>query len=69
MIDFDPRCPPTTNSLNRLRLAAATLPDQVRGKSGYELVSTRAVNTLIQPYTTEIAQFYEQVAVEAKMQV
>ncbi|MBZ0290407.1 MAG: hypothetical protein K8I30_22470, partial [Anaerolineae bacterium] len=65
MTDFDPRYPPTTNSLNRLRLEAAMLPDAMRGKVGYELVSTQAVNALIQPHTGDVAVFYEQAACEA----
>ena len=62
---FDPRFPPTSNSLNRLRLEAAALPDAVRGKTGYELLSTTALEALIQSYTSETAVFYEQVARKA----
>lgn len=62
---FDPRCPPTSNSLNRLRLEAAALPDILRGKRGYELLSTQALNTLIRPYTGEVAEFYQQAALDA----
>jgi hypothetical protein len=65
MTQFDPCYPPTTNSLNRLRLEAASLPDQMQGKTGYELLSTLTLRTLIQPYTSEVTVFYEQVALEA----
>ena len=37
----------------------------MRGKVGYELVSTSALNALIQPYTSEVEVFYKQAALEA----
>lgn len=63
-MDFDPSFPPTSNSLNRLRLASAGLPYSLHGKLGYELLSSAALTMLIQPYTDTISTFYEQVALE-----
>lgn len=59
---FDPRYPPTSNSLNRLRLEAAGLPDDVRGADGYGLVSAHALTGLIAPHTSDLAAFYERAA-------
>lgn len=36
----------------------------MRGMVGYDLLSTQALNALIQPYTREVAVFYEQAALE-----
>ena len=69
MSDFDPRFPPTSNSLNRLKLEATILPDHVRGKVGYELLSTQALHDLIQPHTDEVAVFFEQVTLETEWAV
>ena len=69
MNEFNPLYPPTSNSLNRLKLEAALLPDAIRGKTGYELISTDALNTLINPYTSDIATFYEQVTLETEWAV
>ncbi len=44
---FNPQYPPTENSLNRLRLVVG--PGQaLRGRSGYELLSSLALNHLIE---------------------
>jgi hypothetical protein len=59
---FDPGYPPPSNSLNRLRLEAAGLPDSVRGATGYALVSAEAQMKLIQPHAANYAAFYEQAA-------
>lgn len=68
---FDPRYPPTSSSLNRLRLEAESLPlpANVQGKAAYELLSSLALDALIQPYTSEVATFYEQVALGAEWAV
>ncbi|MCA9903142.1 MAG: hypothetical protein KC547_04735, partial [Anaerolineae bacterium] len=65
---FDPRNPPTNNSLNRLRLEAAELPlpDVLRGKVAYELLSSLALDALIEHHTRDVVVFYEQVALGAK---
>ena len=50
---FDPRYPPITNSLNRFRLEVGSrtlLPDDIRGQTGYKLVSTMALQTLIEKH-------------------
>ncbi len=62
MNHFDPRYPPTTNSLNRLRLAGPLVPAELQGKTGYELVSTAALSTLIAPHTSDMKAFYQHVA-------
>jgi hypothetical protein len=63
--DFDPRYPPTSNSLNRLRLEAASVPDALRGQWGYTLLSAQTLKMLIEPYTPDVAIFYEETAREA----
>lgn len=78
MTVFNPQYPPTTNSLNRLRLVAGCdhlWPDSVRGKSGYELLSSLALNSLIEQHASpdsypaemdaRMAWFYQQVAAGA----
>ena len=60
MNDFDIRFPPTSNSLNRLRLEAAILPDDARGKGGYGLLSSHALQALLQPHTHDVKTLYEQ---------
>lgn len=57
---FDPRFPPITNSLNRLTLAGTAVPEKLRGKAGYELVSDAALAVLIQPFTSSVPAFYAQ---------
>lgn len=81
-MSFDPRYPPTTNSLNRLRLELASpalLPDDIDGKTGYELLSTRALNHLIEDYIQahslavpelpddRMAWFYERVKTDSDL--
>lgn len=68
---FDPRYPPTSNSLNRLRLEAESLPlpANVRGKAAYELLSSLALDGLIQLHTGDVAAFYEQAALGAEWAV
>ena len=53
---FDPRYPDTSNSLNRVVLVdlpGLDVPDDVKGKTGYELVSIAALDKLIETHIQE----------------
>jgi hypothetical protein len=54
---FDPRYPDTSNSLNRVVIAdlpGLNLPDEIKGKTGYDLVSTAALDKLIEANIKEL---------------
>jgi hypothetical protein len=54
---FDPRYPDTSNSLNRVVIAdlpGLNLPDDIKGKTGYDLVSTAALDKLIEAHVTDL---------------
>jgi hypothetical protein len=54
---FEPRYPDTSNSLNRVVIAdlpGMNLTDEVKGKTGYDLVSTAALDKLIEVHIQDL---------------